>query len=362
MSALKRSRWPLWLGFAILMIVVALAAAARMATTTVERVAREWLGKEGQAVEIDVGWRAVVLRDVSIDAPESWPTDEAFKADTVTFYPKWTALLSDRVEISAIDVRGYALTVWRPRSGGIEVLPSLRAHARERSRRNTGPKRQSHVGRLTFSDGRIDFYDAQISQPAHPILLNNVVAAIGPIDFPGLTSKTHVDIAGEFGKKSSGRLSVKGTLVAGTREADIDTTLTGVAVQHLAPYLQRGSQLAFRSGTVDLSLKSTVRNRQINAPGQLTLSQLELADDGLASLPRKAAIAALEDDKGRATFRFILTGPLAKPAFTMEEGVSARIAGGLAGALGISIEGLANGIGGTIETVGGALSNMFDDK
>ena len=362
MSTPTRRRWPLWLGATVLILLAAWAIALWLATSTVERIAREWLGEEGQAAQIDVGWRSVVLSDVSIRAPDDWPGDEAFTADTVTFYPKWTALLSDRVEISAIEVRGYRLTVLRPRAGGIDVLPSLRAHARKRASQNAGPKRESHVGKLIFADGGIDFYDAQISRPAHHISLNNVSAEIGPVDFPGLNTTTQIDISGEFGKTASGRLHVSGSLIAGTRDADIDTALTGVSVQHLAPYLQRGTESTFRRGSIDLSLDSTVRDRKINASGQLTLSRLELSDDGLASLPRKAAIAALEDDKGRATFKFTLTGALAKPVFNMEEGVSARIAGGLAGALGISIEGLANGIGGTIENVGGTLSDMFGES
>ncbi|MBJ7264897.1 MAG: DUF748 domain-containing protein [Burkholderiaceae bacterium] len=361
MSTPTRRRLPLWLGAAAMILSAALAIAMWIATSTVERIALEWLDEEGRAAEIDVGWRSVVLRDVSIRAPADWPDDEAFHADTVTFYPNWTALLSDRVEISAIEVRGYRLTVLRHRAGDIDVLPSLRANARKRASQNSDPKRESHVGKLIFADGRVDFYDAQISRPAHHIPLNDVRAEIGPVDFPGLNTTTQIDISGEFGKPESGRLHVSGSLVAGTRDADIDTALTGVAVQHLSPYLQRGTKSTFRRGSIDLSLDSTVRDRKINASGQLTLSRLELSDDGLASLPRQAAIAALEDDKGQATFKFTLTGPLAKPVFNMEEGVSARIAGGVAGALGISIEGLANGIGGTIENIGGALSNMFGE-
>ena len=88
------------------------------------------------------------------------------------------------------------------------------------------------------------------------------------------------------------------------------------------------------------------------------MSNLELADGGLLALPKRAAIAALEDSQGRAQFDFTLSGPLSKPVFKMEDNLSVRVAGGLAGVLRISIEGLASGIGHTVEGIGSALGNL----
>jgi hypothetical protein len=362
MSAFKRCGWPLWLSIVLLIGLVALIVGLRMAVVAIERSVREWLGNEAQIAKIDVSWRAVVLRDVRIRAPSGWPTKDALTADTVTLQPRWTTLLSNQIEIIDIAVRGYTLSAWRPPSGGIKVLPSLQAHACEPSAPHDNQRRLTHIGKLTFTHGKVDFYDAQISQPLHHIALNGLTASIGPLKFPDLNTWTHVDIASDFGATGAGRLSVAGTLALGTLEADIDTTLTNVAIHHLAPYLQPNAKVAFKRGVIDLSLTSTVRSRQIAARGKLTLSRLELADNSLAALPRKAAIAARQDDNGRATFHFKLTGPLTKPTFTLQEGVSVRIAGGLANALGISIEGLAHSISGTIESIGNALAGMLSAK
>ncbi len=329
-----------------------------LAANKVRSVALEWLGDQGRASDISVTWNHVLLTDVVIDAPQGWPGKQALRAQAVEIRPKWAALFSRKVEISAITVSNYTLTAFRKPSGGIDVLPSLREHAKTRADGSERRKLESHIERLEFRDGTIDFYDGQISKPAHHIPITHAQAQIGPMRFPAGGQRTDIIITGEFAGKPNGTMSNKGWIDIGSRDADIDTSLNAVPVRYIAPYLQKGSKLAFDDGRVGLKLKTRVANQQVNAQGRLTLSDLHLAEGGLLSLPRRAAIAALQDNKGRAEFDFTLSGPLSKPSFKMNDNLSMRVAGGLAGVLGISIEGLVGGIGHTVEGIGSALGNL----
>jgi len=358
MASARRRRLLIWLLGVVLALCTVAVIGAYLAANKVKSVAQEWLGEQGRAADISVNWNRVLLTDVVIDAPKGWPGKQSLKAHTVEMTPRWMALFSRQVEISAITVSGYMLTVYRKPSGGIDVLPSLREHARSRAERSNERKFESNIGLLEFRDGTIDFYDGQISKPAHHIPITNAQAKVGPMHFPSKGQRTEVDITGEFPGKPGGAMSNKGWIVIDTRDADIDTSLTRVPVTHTAPYLQKGSKLAFDGGRVSLRLKTRVEKKQINAQGHLTLSDLQLADGGLLSLPRRAAIAALEDNQGRAEFDFTMTGPLSKPVFKMNDNLSMRVAGGLAGVLGISIEGLVSGIGHTVEGIGSALGNL----
>lgn len=359
MARIQFKRSMAWLLGAIVILCAAAAIAAYVAASKVEHIAREWLGDEGTAANISVAWDKVVMTDVLIATPKGWPGKQALKAKTVEIKPRWSALLSNRVDISAITVSDFELTVYRKRSGGIDVLPSLREHAQERAAKRSGEKRESAIELLSFVNGKVDFYDGQISTPAHHIPIENVQARIGPLDFPTLSTRTDVSVTGLIeGRPNPGKLDAHGWIVLSSRDARLDSSLSNVAIRHMAPYLQRGAKLAFDGGRVGLTLKTDVQNRQINADGTLVLSDLKLAEDGLLSLPRKAAIAAIQDSDGRAEFKFKLSGPLSKPTFKMEDSLSTRIAGGLAGVLGISIEGLVNGIGHTVEGIGSALGNL----
>ena len=346
----------------LLVIVVSLAVVALVgayiAANKIRHVAQDWLGEAGRASEISVTWDRVLLTDVVIDSPKGWPGKTALTAQSVEIRPKWSALFSDTIEISSIVVSDYRLTAYRKRTGGVDVLPSLREHVKTRGENQTGKKRETQIELLAFRNGVIDFYDGQISKPAHHIPISNAQAEIGPMHFPAQGHRTNISINGDFPGKPGGKMTNKGWIAIASRDAEIDSALTGVPVKHLAPYLQRGSSIAFSDGRVGLTLKTRVAKQQINAHGRLILSDLELAEGGLLSLPRRAAIAALEDNQGRAQFDFTLSGPLSKPVFKMEDNLSMRVAGGLAGVLGISIEGLANGIGHTVEGIGSALGNL----
>ncbi|MFA4913529.1 MAG: DUF748 domain-containing protein [Burkholderiaceae bacterium] len=358
MAVIRTHRRWLWLVGIVIGLALTALLCAYLAASKIRGIAQDWLGEQGRASHISVSWNRVLMTDVVIDTPKGWPGEQALKAARVVIEPRWAALISNEIEISSLTVSDYRLTVYRKRAGGVDVLPSLREQARERSQKQDGRKRETRIDALVFDNGTIDFYDGQVSRPAHHIPITNAQARIGPLHFPAGDQRTEVSINGDFPGKPAGKMTNKGWIVVGSRDADIETSLSNISVKHVAPYFQRGSDLAFNDGRVALALHTRVNNKQINALGKLTLSDLELADGGLLALPKRAAIAALEDSQGRAQFDFTLSGPLSKPVFKMEDNLSMRVAGGLAGVLGISIEGLASGIGHTVEGIGSALGNL----
>ena len=113
---------------------------------------------------------------------------------------------------------------------------------------------------------------------------------------------------------------------------------------------QRG---IFKRGTLDLALDARVKNQRLNAPGRLTLTDLELDSPGgvlstFAGVPRQAVLAALERD-GRIELAFTLEGQLDDPKFSLNELFAARFAVGLAEKLGVSLGGLLQGVGSMIK-------------
>jgi hypothetical protein len=100
-----------------------------------------------------------------------------------------------------------------------------------------------------------------------------------------------------------------------------------------------------------------VRDQQLRAPGSITFYGLELApaNDVVATfmgIPRRALLASLEENGERLRLEFTLEGDIASPGFSLNETLSTKLTYALARTLGISLEGLVEGMG-TLGAKGG---------
>jgi hypothetical protein len=142
-------------------------------------------------------------------------------------------------------------------------------------------------------------------------------------------------------------------LTPATRDADLALEVKGLDLVILQPYLLRGTDAAVRRGALDLSLDAHVEHLHVNAPGRLTLTDLELAGgtgpaSTLAGVPRNAVLAAMSRN-GRVELAFRLDGRIDDPKFSLNELFAARFAVGLAEKLGVSVGGAVQGLGSVIK-------------
>ena len=144
-----------------------------------------------------------------------------------------------------------------------------------------------------------------------------------------------------------------GRLTPATKDADLKADARGVDLVALQPYLLKVSEGGVKRGSLDLALHARVKAQQLNAPGRLTLTNLELAPapgmlGTFAGVPRQAVVAAMERN-GRIEVAFTLEGRLDDPAFSLNESLATRLAGGLAESLGVSLSGVVEGVGNVIK-------------
>ncbi|MGE5384249.1 MAG: hypothetical protein ACM3SV_00005, partial [Betaproteobacteria bacterium] len=103
---------------------------------------------------------------------------------------------------------------------------------------------------------------------------------------------------------------------------------------------------------------------RLKAPGSVTLSDMELSSGGsFMGLPRATVVSALKDKNGRIAVKFVLEGDINDPKFSLNESFAGHIGSAMAGLLGVSLEGLAKGVGtmgsGAAKTVGDAVGKLF---
>ena len=355
MTLLNR-RWSV----ALIVIAIVLAAAALAFQLALQRLhgsIQAALGPRATLQSVALGWGSVELRGVLVRAAPgpaaaagSWPAAEEFRAERIHVVPALSSLWRSGWRIASISVEGAKLSLLRTRDGKLRLLPSLLETGRSTppsQPADAGTAPTVHIGELRLRDVVVDFYDASVVGARgvpHRIRLDALRADVGPLSLPALDERAAVSLQASLsGPQRPGTLSLQGHLTPATRNAELA----------LQPYLLRANEASVKRGTLDLALDARVKDQRLNAPGRLTLTDLELDSRGgvlgtFAGVPRQAVLAALGRD-GRIELAFTLEGKLDDPKFSLNELFAARFAVGLADKLGVSLGGVVQGVGSVIK-------------
>ena len=324
------------------------------------------LGADSEVGEITVGWSAIEVHGVRIRAPQGWPTEDALRAERIIVRPDLAGLFSARLHVPRIVVEQAYVSVWRTRDGKLRLLPSLlEKKSAQADAQGSSAAPPLTIGSIVLRDGALEFFDATVRQPAHKTRLEQLHVTVDDLRFPALDSRTKITMDGMIkGVRHNGRLAVDGWAELAKKNSDISLRLSGIDLVALQPYLIKTSETGVRRGSLDLTLKSTVHNNRLHAPGMVMLAGLELAPSGsgfstFMGLPRQAVVAALKNRKDQIVIPFTLEGNLDDPKFSLNDSFARRMGAAVGESLGISIEGLTRGIGGAVEGLGGAVKKLF---
>jgi len=241
--------------------------------------------------------------------------------------------------------------VLRARDGRLRLVPSL-LEARAKQFKQAGPAPRVAIGAIELREGVLELFDATVREPAHKLRLERLQATIEDLHLPELSGRTQIQMDGMIkGVQRNGTLAVRGWAEISSKGSEITTRLHGVDLIAFEPYLVKAQETGVGRGALDLDLKSTVRKNVLRAPGTITLSDVELVSRGgtfntFMGMPRSAFIAALKNRNGQITVKFALEGNLDDPKFSLNESFARRVASSVGETLGVSVEGLARGVGG----------------
>jgi hypothetical protein len=360
MTTSKKRRWGL---IAALLVATALVLAAlfqfglRALRSQVEKA----LGPDSEVAEIRIGWGAVEVLGLRLKGGKGWPAADALRAKRILVEPDLRSLFSDRIHVSAIVVEDAYISALRATNGRMQVVPSL-LHTKADNATASAPK--VSIGRIELRNAAMEFFDATVARPPFRIALEQLNATVDNIELPEMAARTAISIDGVLkGRHRDGRIAVKGWMVLANLDSAIASRFRDVDLAALQPYLIKAADTGVRAGTLDLDLDSTVENKRLHAPGTVTLRNLELdAGGSFMGHARQAAMDVMKDSKDRMTIRFVLEGNLDDPGFSVNENLATRFGSGLAEVLGVSVEGVAKGVGSlgqkSMEAAGGAAGGL----
>jgi hypothetical protein len=351
----------LWL-LAIAAVLAAIAIGGRhLAIGRLHAAVVEALGPNSEVGSIDVGFSAIVINELRIRAGKDWPAADEMRARRIVLRPDWQALSSRQLRITRIEVEDGYLSMLRRKDGKLLLLPSLLAAPRHGGEAMPTVR----IGEILLDNAAVDFFDASIRQPAHRLRVEELQASIGPLHLPAMTERTELVLTALIrGPQRDGQVSLKGWARPASKDSETEVRLAGVDLVTFQPYLIKAAETGVRKGALDLDMKPRIVGNHLHAPGKVTLTGLELSTGKtFMGMPREKVVSMMKDKHGRITADFVLDGDIDDPKFSLNERFMTQVATATARFLGISLEGLAAGIGSTggsvVEGVSSALGKLF---
>lgn len=347
-----------------------------MAVRTLKGKIVEALGPGSEIMEVRIGWSSMELLGLKIEAPRGWPTTRTLQAERVRIVPSLRSLFSDRIEIASIMLHEPYLSVLRT-PGRLLVLPSL-LQAEDTGKKTAAaaaPARPVVISKILFENGTIELFDATVKQPPLKLRLEQIKAVVRNVVPGDPEQRTGLDLQAVAKGKPDGRIEIIGWVAGSGKDSSSHIVMNGVDLAGLQPYIIKRNDARISRGTLDLEIKSEVRNHQLQGAGNLLIKHLGLAPSQnylgtFMGLPRNAVIAFLKDHDDSIQVDFTLSGDIRNPNFSLNETLATRIASGMAGQLGVSIQGLAEGLGslgrkgmegatGTAHAIGSMFKGLF---
>jgi hypothetical protein len=377
MARSKAKRWGIIALVVVLILTVGGIIGFRVAAGILKGKVVEALGPESEIGDIQLGWWAVEVHGLRIRGRPGWPAADTLRVERVVIVPSLRSLLSDTIQIRSITIDRPYFSALRSRDGKFHVIPSLLEAPATKGKDAAGPPaRAVAVSRVTMEDGVVELFDATVAEPPLKIRLEKIQATVRHLAVPSLTGKSQFEVTAVVrGVRRDGRATLKGWAEIATKDSSVTTELRSVDLVAFQPYLIKAAETRVQKGDLNLDLQSEVKKGYLRAPGKVVISDLEFAPakgamDTFMGVPRSAVVNFLKNKDNKITVNFIIEGDINNPRFTLREALATRIASGMAGTLGVSIRGVAEGVGTlgqkgveaageAAKSVGGALQGLF---
>ncbi len=361
----------------VLVLVVGGIAGFRIAVGIIKGKVVEALGPESEIKDIQLDWWAVEVHGLRIKGRQGWPAADTLPVERVVIAPSLRSLLSDTIRIRSITIVRPYLSAVRTRDGKLQVVPSLLERPAPKGKGPAGPPaRRVAVSRVTMEDGVVELFDATVAQPPLKIRLEKIQATVRNLTVPSMKGQSRFDLTAVVkGVQRDGRAALKGWAEVATKDSSVKTELRSVDLVAFQPYLVKAAETRVQKGALDFDLQSEVSKNHLRAPGKVVISDLEFASakgalDTFMGVPRAAVVNFLKNKDNKIAVNFLIEGDINNPQFTIREALATRMASGMAETLGVSIRGVAEGVGTlgqkgvqatgeAAKSLGGALQGLF---
>jgi hypothetical protein len=197
------------------------------------------------------------------------------------------------------------------------------------------------IDRIRIRKGSIDFEDRKMRDPPPQMNWRELEFEIRNIRYPLASLQSPVELMGKMkGKVQEGSISLRGWIDAKTMDMETSLEIREVEIKTFEPYYRKRVSAEIESGTLDIESRIGVKEKRIDAPGELDLINLHIKEGGgtVLWIPAETLVSLLEKKGHRIKARFHVKGNLENPQFNLQETFLTQVAISLAQALGIPIK------------------------
>jgi len=306
------------------------------------------------------------IRDIHYEDPQS--KQKFLDVEEVRIYPDLFSPLKGVLAIRECAILKPSFFFVRSREGGYTgpwVPPEKAETVREPSSQKEGEGKASlliQIHRFRIEKGSIDFEDRKTDGPPAKIRLRETELDVREIQYPMTSVHSPIELNSKMkGFEKDGEIQAKGWIDFKTLDMEVPLKVRGVELKTFEPYYRKKVTADIAAGDIHLDVNMVIKDRRIDAPGEVTLANLQLGkDEGMVFyLPAKLLVSLLKDRGNQIKARFQMKGDLDDPRFDFQESFVSRIAFSLAESLGIPIKGLGEQImGGSIKGTKGLVEGM----
>ncbi len=295
----------------------------------------------------EIGLKATYLFARGIRYEDPGSKQRFFQAEEIRVYPSVFSLLKKSLHIRKLTLLQPSFSFYRSREGRI-VGPWLTLEKEKEGKEaetgeeeKKGESAQVRIGRIQVRNGSVDFEDRKTGDPPSRIRLKGLDFQIEDIGFPLASSHSPVELSGKIeGRTQEGSIRIHGWVDGKTVDMETVLEIRGVEVTTLEPYYRKRVSAEIESGTLDMQTRIAVKERRLDAPGELDLINLRIkeGEGTVLWIPAKTLVSLLEKKGHQLKAKFRVKGDMDNPRFSLQESFLTQVAISLAQALGVPIQ------------------------
>ncbi len=284
-------------------------------------------------------------RGIQYEDPHS--KQKFFLIEEVRIYPSLLSLLKKSLHIKELTLLQPSFFFYRSREGVFAGPGVMIKKGREGEEASEGEEKKKGVSipiqidRIRIQKGSIDFEDRKVGEPPVRIKLRELDFEIRDIRYPLASSHSPIELKGKMmGREQEGSIDTKGWIDLKTMDLETSLKIRGIEVETFKSYYRKRVSAEIDSGYMNMESKIAVKEKKIDAPGELDLINLHIKEGGgtIFWIPAETLVPLLEQKKYQIKVPFHVKGNLGNPQFNLQEVFLTRIAFSLVEALGIPIK------------------------
>ena len=316
--------------------------------------------------EMKVKLTHLSIRGIHYEDPQS--KQKFLDVEEVRVYPDLFSSLRGSLTIRECSIHRPSFFFVRSRDGSM-TGPWVPL---ERTETGRGTSAQSHreekasflvqIHRFRIEKGSVDFEDRKTDGPPAKISLREIDLDVRGIQYPMVSAHSLIKLDGKLkGISKDGEIQTEGWIDFETLDMEVPLRVREVELKTFEPYYRKKVSAEIAAGYINLDVKIGIKDRKIDAPGELNLVNLQLSkSEGMVFyFPAKLLVSLLKDRGNQLKARFQVKGNLDDPQFNLQESFLNRVGFSLAESLGIPIKGLGEQVvGGSLKGAEGLVEGM----